>query len=328
MRAALSQYLRLSRGTVIPSHNIIITAGATQAIDLVARATLAPGDAVVVEEPTHPILRAIYANNGALIVPVPVDTQGLRVDLIPECAQRAGVGPDRIRLVYVTPSHQFPTGARMTLPRRLALLAWCRRHEALVVEDDYDSDYAFDQHHMSALTALDQKHAIYVGTFSKTLFPGLRLGFLGLPTSHLAAVVEQKWLSDRLSPTLDQHVLADLMVTGAYTNHISTLRARYTDRRTTLVDALERYFGDDVEVLGPPAGLHVLVSMSTPATTKQIVDACATHRVGLHPGDSFYAAEPPADPTFLMGYANMTPAQIDRGLGTAARVIRSLSSRA
>lgn len=328
LRAALSQYMRLSRGTVLPSTNIVITSGATQAIDLVARALLKPGDAVVVEEPTHPILRAIFANNGAVIVPVPLDAQGLQVDLIPECAARAGVAADRVRLVYVTPSHQFPTGIRMSLSRALSLLAWCRDHEALVVEDDYDSEYVFDHHYMSALSALDQERAIYVGTFSKTLFPGLRLGFLGLPTSLLPSIVEQKWLSDRLSPTIDQHVLADVIVTGAYARHVSTLRTRYTERRQTLVNALHRCFEDDVEVIGPPAGLHVLVSLNSQSTSDQIVDACAARGVMLHPGAPFYASEPPENPTFLLGYANMTPADIDRGIGLAAQAIRTLSTPA
>lgn len=324
-RRALVDHLRNTRGVAFTPECVIITAGATQAIDLVGRAVLQPGDAVIVEDPAHPVLRKIFENAASTIVPVGVDDDGMLVSQIPQALHKAGVPAEAVKLAYVTPSHQFPTGVPMSLSRRLQLLEWCGANSAWIVEDDYDSEFVLQQT-PSALAGLDVTRTIYVGTFSKSLFPSLRIGFAGLPESLVAPVLEQKWLADRLSPTIDQLVLADLLVTGRYQRHVSMLRSSYAERRTLLLQELDRFFGAGARVLGPAAGLHALVELDFPLVTDELVAVCADRGVGIYGVGSFYVADPPTVPTLVLGYAAMPRDQMVTGLRVVADEARRLVS--
>jgi GntR family transcriptional regulator / MocR family aminotransferase len=210
LRDALAQYLQRSRGFSCDPAHIIIVGGSQQALDLTARVLVDPDDRIVIEEPQYPGARQIFAAAGARLVPVAVDDNGLDPAGL---EARAGWA----RLAYVTPSHQFPTGAVLPLERRLQLLSWAQRTGAWVVEDDYDSEYRFQGHPIAAIKGLDRAgRVIYIGTFSKLLFPALRLGYLVVPAELASSFAAAKFLADRHAPTIEQAVLADFMTEGHF----------------------------------------------------------------------------------------------------------------
>lgn len=232
LRLAISRYLAINRAVQCDWNALMVTQGAQQGLDLLARVMLDPGDLAVVEEPGYPPARASLLATGAEVRGVPVDAEGLRVDLL----------PDNAKLVYVTPSHQFPLGMPMSLERRLQLLDWAQRHRALIIEDDYDSEYRFDGRSLESLRSLDRNGQVaYLGTFSKTLFPELRLGYLLPPASLREAVLAARKLVDRHSETLQQRALALFIQRGDFARHTRRLQREYAQRRGRL---LERLHGD------------------------------------------------------------------------------------
>src|SRR5436309_10489439 len=252
LRQALADYLPRARGVQCRPEQIVVVNGSQQALDLAARVLLDPGDSVVVEEPHYLGARRAFLAAGASLVPVPVDADGLDPARLPRPA-------GHVRLAYVTPSHQFPTGAVLSLPRRLALLAWARRAGAWVIEDDYDSEYRYEGRPIEALQGLDQgARVLYVGTLSKVLFPALRLGYLVLPEPLVPPFVRAKALTDRHTPTFEQEVLADLIGEGHFERHLRRTRTRNAAGRAALLDALGGYLGNRVEVGGANAGVHVV----------------------------------------------------------------------
>ncbi len=187
-----------------------------------------------------------------------MDESGLIVEKL------ANVASDTIRLVYVTPSHQFPTGSILSLSRRLELLAWAQQHRPLILEDDYDSEYRYGDRPIPALQGLDQNQSvIYIGTFSKVLFPSLRIGYLVVPQPLVTLFAQAKWLSDRQLPTLEQQVLTEFIEAGHLESHIRKMRSHYDQLCQTLVQALKSNFGDRATILGQKAGIHVMVKLHT-----------------------------------------------------------------
>ena len=210
MREAIARHIGVSRGIAASPDDITITSGAQQALDIVARSLLAPGDRVAVEDPGYVPPRLLFKSLGAQVYGVPVDDQGIVVDALPR----------HTRLVYLTPSHQYPLGVTLSLPRRLALLAWAERNNAGIIEDDYDSEFRFEGRPMEPLQTLDTSgRVIYVGSFSKTMLPSLRLGFVVTPPSLQAAMHKAKHLSDWHTSTLAQAALARFIDDGGFGNH-------------------------------------------------------------------------------------------------------------
>ena len=248
LRRALASYLGRARGVVTHEENILITGGSQQALDLSARILLEPEDAVVLEDPHYQGARLVFQARGAKPHYESVDTEGLQIP------QRGA------KLAYVTPSHQFPSGAVMSLRRRLELLKWATKHDAVILEDDYDSEFRYGGKPIPAiqgLTGADER-VIYMGTFSKLLFPSLRLGFVVLP-SHLVEVFRAaKWLSDRHSPILEQAALADLMSGGHFERHIRRMKMQHAARRAALLAALEP-LTHCTQIEGTNAGLHLVL---------------------------------------------------------------------
>jgi GntR family transcriptional regulator/MocR family aminotransferase len=213
LRTALVEHLLHHRGVDCQAEQIVLVSGSQQALDLCSRLLLDPGDGVVIEDPHYQGARAVLLASGARLFPVPVDEHGLDVD---EAVRRRY----RPRLVYVTPSHQFPTGAVMPIARRMALLDWAAKCEAFIVEDDYDGAFRYGGRPVEAVQALDTRGlTIYVGTLSKVMFPALRLGYVVLPESLVPAFRAAKWLADRHSPSLEQEALAAFMESGLYERH-------------------------------------------------------------------------------------------------------------
>jgi len=255
LRAAIAGYLGAARAIACDADDVVIVSGSQQAIDIVARVLVEPGDVVALEEPGYLGAQRTFAANGADLRPIAVDRDGLRVDALDDEAANA-------RLVYVTPSHQFPLGVVLSSERRRALIAWAERAGAVIVEDDYDSAYRYEGRPIPALYGIDTAgRVIYVGTFSKTMFPALRIGYMVVPPSLRRVVLAAKAFSDRQSPQLEQRALAAFMESGDFERHLRRMRMLYRDRRGALLDALRTAFGPDVEVLGESAGMHVVVRL-------------------------------------------------------------------
>ena len=248
LRAAIARHIAVSRGVVTAADDVTVTNGTQQALDIVARALLAPRDTVAIEEPCYPLPRRLFESLGASVVGVPVDGEGIVVDALPR----------RARLVYVTPSHQYPLGVAMSLPRRLALLAWAQRHGVAIVEDDYDSEFRFHDRPIEPLHLLDTAgRVIYVGTFSKTLLPTLRLGFVVTPPSLTTAVQKAKYLADWHTAQLAQVVLAQFLNDGGFARHIRKMRGIYRVRHEMITHALTHELAKHLDLIPSAVGLHV-----------------------------------------------------------------------
>ena len=311
LRLAIARHIGLARGVQAGAEVVVVTNGTQQAVDLVARVLLAPGDRVAVESPGYGPPRRLLASLGAEVVGVPVDDHGLVVEAI----------PPRTRLVYVTPSHQFPLGVAMSLPRRLALLAWAERHDAAVVEDDYDSEFRYGGRPIEPLQTLDPSgRVIYVGSFSKTLLATLRLGFLVAPASLVAAVRNAKFLADWHTPLPTQAALADFIDQGLFARHLRRMRAVYQQRHEQIVESLADRFADHLKLVPSSAGLHVTATAptSTPEEFQAVLDRASAASVALQPL-SMFDHGPPSQPGIVVGYGAIATADIEEGLGRLRR---------
>ena len=247
LRSEIARFLGLSRSVVAAADDVVVTAGAQQAIDLVARVLVAPRSVVAVEDPGYAVVHRLLETHRAVVRGVPVDAEGLVVDALPHDA----------RLVYVTPSHQFPTGVAMSLGRRVALLRWAVEHDAVILEDDYDSEFRFADQPVEPLQSLDRDgRVIYVGTFSKSLLPALRTGFLVPPRSLTPALREAKRVTTWEGDLTTQGALAEFLAEGHHAAHVRRAAKVYRERRRLVLTALHR-LDDVLEVMPSVAGLHV-----------------------------------------------------------------------
>jgi GntR family transcriptional regulator/MocR family aminotransferase len=317
LRSEVAQRLHAARGIPCTPEQIVITSGAQQALDLCARLLVTPGDAVVVEDPGYEAARAAFEAAGATIVPGPVDHEGLDPARLPATRRR-------VRLMYVTPSHQFPTGAILTAPRRHALLAWARAHGACVLEDDYDGELRYRGQPIKALAAMDTQGAvIYCGTFAKALYPAVRLGYLLLPASLADGAASVKWLLDRGSPLPIQRMVAALMGSGDYDRHIRRMQRRYAARRDRLTRTLRDELGPAVEIGGDGAGLHLvawLPGLDAPEI-EALVSACRDRGVGVY-SVARHALKPLARGGLILGYGLLDEAAIEAGVRRLAAAYR------
>ena len=318
LREALASYLARSRGVACEPEQILVVNGSQQAIDLVARLLIDPGDRVALEEPRYYGFAASLQAAGAELYPVPVDDEGLRIDALP----RSG-SP---RLCCVTPSHQFPTGAVLSLPRRLGLLEWARRHDCHIVEDDFDGEFRYDGAPIESLQSLDREgRVIYIGTSSKALFPALRIGWLVAPPVLVPHFHTIRGLADGGPASLEQRVLASFIQEGLMERHIARSRRRYAERRAALLDALADELGDRALVSGASAGLHVLVRLpELPASlASELWAACARLGVGVYPAGFLYA-NPPDETELLLGYTAISKEAIRGGVKRLRSALEAL----
>ncbi|WP_089943357.1 MocR-like pyridoxine biosynthesis transcription factor PdxR [Candidatus Entotheonella palauensis] len=317
LREAIADYLRRSRAVVCDPEQIVVVNGSQQALDLTARVLLDPGDRVVIEEPHYQGARQVFLAAGAELLPGRVDAEGLDVAALPKEAAEA-------RLAFVTPSHQYPSGAIMSLARRLALLSWAEDTDAYVLEDDYDSEYRYEGRPVEAVQGLDRNgRVIYVGTFSKVLFPALRLGYMVLPRPLVQPILAAKWLTDRHTSTLEQEMLTDFIREGHFERHLRRSRTRNAALRATLLEALDTHFGSRISISGANAGIHLLVWLHdiAPEQLDELIVAAARADVGLYPVTPYYMT-PPSQAGLLLGYAAMTETDIRDGIERLAIVLR------
>ncbi len=315
LRQAITKYVTRARAVNCQADQIIIVNGSQQALDLVTQVLIDRGDAVALENPGYLGARRAFLAQGAKLLPMAVDEYGIVVEKL---ASYVAAKP---KLVYVTPSHQFPTGAVLSLPRRLELLAWAEQTEALVIEDDYDSEFRYCSRPIPALQGLAESHSvIYVGTFSKVLFPALRVGYMVVP-EHLARVFARaKWLADRQTPILEQRVLTDFINEGHLERHLRRMRTLYDKRRQTLVRALKYHLGARVQILGENAGMHLMVRLQTKLGDEELVHRAREEGVGLVSANLYYLKGGRRD-EFVLGYASLSERKIQEGVRRLAKII-------
>lgn len=315
LRQEVARLLRSTRSIPVVPEQIIITTGATQALDMISRLFVKSGDQVVVEDPAHTVLREIFSFSGGEVISVPVDADGLRVQEIESSRAKFSEKNGKVKLIYVTPSHQFPAGMTMSLQRRVELLYYARKQQTFIIEDDYDSEYRYVGQKVSALAGLDSGgRVIYVGSFSKTLFPALRIGYVVLPSTLIEPFLAMKWITDRMSPMLEQEALAEFIKSGQYAKHVNQMGKLYATRRNCLVQCLERHFQGRVNFFGDEAGLHLLVQIKTTASEKAIEEQAYKYGVKVYSAGEYYVTSKPDRATFLLGYANLTEHQINEGI--------------
>lgn len=255
LRERVAEHLAVSRGVRCDPGHIMLVSGTQQGLQLCLGVVLRPGDAAWLEDPGYPAARKALQAAGARLVPVPVDGHGL---VVVEGRRRAASA----RIAYVTPSHQFPTGVAMRMDRRIALLEWARDADAWVLEDDYDSEFRYGGPPLTALAGIDAaRRVIYFGTFSKVLFPGLRIGYVVLPPSLLEPVLAARAASDRFPPSLLEGALADLIAAGDFSAHIRRMRGRYRAARDVVADTLAAHAGGALQVSVPDQGLHLVARL-------------------------------------------------------------------
>ncbi|GAB2444148.1 MocR-like pyridoxine biosynthesis transcription factor PdxR [Streptosporangium sandarakinum] len=315
LREAIARYAGVSRSVRAGATDVLVTAGAQQALDLVGRVLIEPGDLVAVEEPGYPPARALLRSLGARVTGVPVDAEGLVVSALPDAA----------RLVYVTPSHQFPLGTPMSLARRAALLEWAARRGAVVVEDDYDSEFRFEDRPLEPLQSLDRGgHVVYVGSFSKTLLPTLRLGFLVAPASLRPALRAARRLTDWHGEPSAQAALTRFLDEGLMGRHIRRATREYAARRERIVAALRRDFAGLLDPVPSVAGLHLCARVST-GVRLDAGEVVSRARVAGIAVESLagYCGETPAQAGLVIGYGAITPERIAPGMRRLAEIVRA-----
>lgn len=307
LRTAIARHIGISRGISASADDLVITNGTQQAIDLLARVLLAPGDQVALEDPGYEAPRRAFEAAGARVIGVPVDREGLVVDAL----------PNGIKAVYVTPSHQYPLAVTMTLARRRALLDWADRTGAAIIEDDYDGEFRFEGRPLEALQTLDAVgRVVYVGSFSKTLLPTLRLGFVVVPTNLRAAMQKAKYVSDWTTSSLEQAALARLIEDGGFVRHIRRAAKIYRARHQLIAQTLLRDFADHLELIPSTTGLHLtaLARSASVAQLAQVVARASEAGIQVHKLSSFAVANP-AQAGLVLGYGAIAIDRIEEGLG-------------
>lgn len=319
LRNAICSYLRTARAVRCDSQQVMIVNGSQQALEISARALLDPGNAAWVEEPGYWLTRHVLTTAGCRIVPVPVDDRGLDV--------AAGIKRCRkARAAFVAPSHHYPLGSTMSAPRRLQLLEWARHSGAWIIEDDYDSEYRYDSMPIASLQGLDtDSRVIYIGTFSKTLFPSLRLGYIVMPPDLVDRFAAIRRAMDISAPHFFQAVLTDFMTEGHFARHIRRTRQLYANRRSALVDSLQGELRGALEVVGAEAGMFLAVFLSPKLAElddQQAALRAAQERLWVQPLSPTYFGEPRRQ-GFVLGFASTSAQEMPKAVRRLKSVIEA-----
>jgi len=306
-REAVAEYLSAFRGVRCDSSQILVTTGSQQALQISAQVLLNPKDQVLMEEPGYPGAHLAFTAASVELIPTSVDSEGI---IVPEINRRGR----HARVAYVTPSHQYPLGMTMSAARRMSLLQWAVRSDAWIIEDDYDSEYRFGSRPIASLQGLDAHgRVIYIGTFSKVLFPSLRLGYMVVPKDLLAAFRAARDAADIFQSTLYQAVLTDFIGEGHFARHISRMRMLYMDRRKALVSAIQSHMADILEVIGAEAGMHLVALLPQGACDVLVSQSAAQNGISAMPLSSCYLKAPKKG-GLILGYGGFSPRQIQEGI--------------
>lgn len=320
LREAIVRHLAISRAVRAEPDDVVVTSGTQQAVDLIARVLVTPGERVCVEDPCYGTPRRLLAALGLQVSGVPLDAEGIIVEAIPR----------DVKLVYVSPSHQFPLGMSMSLRRRFALLEWAKRTGGAIIEDDYDSEFRFGGRPIEPIHALDTDgRVIYVGSFSKTMLPALRLGFVIAPASLTAALVRAKYLADWNSPLATQAAMARFIDEGFFARHLRRMRKTYEDRHRLIIDAVTRSFPDELELVPSAVGLHV-AALARRISVDEIeaILQHASQRGVACMSLAMYAVSDTRLSGLALGYGSIATERINEGLAVLRRSFDALPARA
>ena len=313
LRETLANYLRTARSLRCDAEQVMITSGSQQALEISARALLDSRNSAWIEEPCYRLAREVFALTGCHIVPIPVDQEGLDV--------AAGIKRrPKARTVFVTPSHQFPLGVTMSASRRFQLLDWAQRAGSWIIEDDYDAEYRYESLPIASLQGLDaNSRVIYIGTFSKVLFPSLRLGYIVIPPDLIDHFLAIRRAMDLSPPTFHQEVLADFIAEGHFARHLRRMRVVYGERRRVLVNSIDKELGSMVRVLGDEAGMHLTVMLSNQNCDTEIAERAARQNLRIWPLSPSYLRD--ARPGFILGFGSTSGEEIPAAVRKLARLL-------
>ena len=306
-REEIARYLRTARGVKCDASQIMIVSGSQQALDITARVLFDPGNRVWVEEPGYSLERSVLIAAGCELCPVPVDSDGLDAAEGIRLYRKA-------RAAFVTPSHQYPLGVTMSASRRLQLLNWAQSSGAWIIEDDYDSEFRYESQPVASLQGLDaNSRVIYIGTFSKVLFASLRIGYIVIPPDLVDRFVAMRFVMDIFPPYLYQEVLTDFIRLGHFGRHIRRMRQLYGERRAVLVESLRQEFGDQVEIHGAAAGMHLTITFPRGIQDREIAARAAQERLWLWQLSTSYLGEG-ARTGLILGFGSTPAEQIPRAV--------------
>ncbi|MFK2873475.1 MocR-like pyridoxine biosynthesis transcription factor PdxR [Dyella lipolytica] len=314
LREAIAEYLGTVRAVRCDASQILITTGSQQGLQICAHALLDAGDRVWMEDPGYPGARQVLKTIGAEVVAVPVDEEGLDVE-------QGILRASGARAAYISPSHQFPLGTTMSATRRMQLLNWAVHTGAWIIEDDYDSEYRFGGRPLASLQGMDtDDRVIYVGTFSKVMFPALRVGYVVVPKDLVPAFATVRDAFDTFSSMLYQVVLTDFIREGHFARHIRRMRALYLERRTALLEAIQKYLGDRLEVIGTEAGMQLVALLPAGVDDVAVSIKAAQKGVSARPLSICYAT-PPHRGGVILGYAGANVHELREGVRRLAACI-------
>lgn len=315
-RKAVADYLRTARAVRCEAEQVMVVSGSQQALEITARVLIDPGQSVWIEEPGYRGARDVLAMAGARLVPLPVDSDGLDV--------REGIRRcPRARAAYVTPSHQYPLGVTMSAARRLQLLEWAQGSGAWLIEDDYDSEYRYESQPITSLQGLDRdSRVIYIGTFSKVLFPALRIGYLVMPPDLVGRFSAVRDAMDIFPPSLSAAVLGEFISEGHFARHLRRTRALYAERRSALVDALHHELGSFLSIVGAEAGLHLTAILGKQSGDKAIAERAARDGLWTMPLSVCYLG-PASRHGLVLGYGGTSLSDIPEAVHRLRRVIEA-----
>jgi GntR family transcriptional regulator / MocR family aminotransferase len=316
LRKAIAEYVGSTRGVRCEPGQVLVTAGTQQALDLIGRLLLDTGDGVFMEDPGYPGAVHAFRAAGARIIPISVDPEGPRIDLVRRQRQKA-------KLAYTTPANQFPLGITISLPRRLQLLNWAIAEGAWIVEDEYDAEYRYFGRPVPALQSLDESGSvIYIGTFTKMLFNSLRLGFVVLPDRVVDTFAAARSLSDRHPPTIQQAILAEFILEGYFSHHVRRMRQVYAERASILVEAAKRRLGGVIDVVHPGSGMRTIGWVRTGEHDLDLADRARSQGLELAALSQFTLRHSPPD-GLVLGFAGCAPAELRSGVDILAAIVAS-----